>query len=125
MFLAAGAWGIVLVTPVYFLFDAIGRQRASPITYPQFFYGFLAVTMAWQFAFLVIGSDAALFRLMMIPSVAEKFIYVLSMGVLYVEGRIPVADLVIVAPDLLSGVLFVIAFAKTSVSSGFRIVDGF
>ena len=23
----------------------------SPITYPQFFYGFLSVTMAWQFAF--------------------------------------------------------------------------
>jgi hypothetical protein len=23
--------------------------------YPQFFYGFLSVTMAWQIAFLVIG----------------------------------------------------------------------
>ena len=51
VFLAGGVWGIVLVTPLYFLFDAIGRQRGTPITYPQFFYGFLAVTMAWQFAF--------------------------------------------------------------------------
>jgi len=31
---------------------------------------------------------------------------------------------VIVAPDLLLGVLFTMAFAKTSVSSGFRVVDG-
>jgi hypothetical protein len=124
VFLAAGVWGIVLVTPLYFLFDAIGRSRGSPITYPQFFYGFLAVTMAWQFAFLVIGSDPARFRLMMIPSVAEKFIYVVSMGVLCVERRIAVTDLVIVAPDLLLGVLFIMAFAKTSVSSGFRVVDG-
>ena len=123
VFLVAGVWGIVLLTPLYFLFDAIGRQQSTPITYPQFFYGFLAVTMAWQFAFLVIGSDPARFRPMMIPSVAEKFIYVLSMGVLYSEGRIRVTDLMIVAPDLLLGVLFIIAFATTSVSSGFRLVD--
>ena len=60
----------------------------------------------------------------MIPSVAEKFIYVVSMGVLYIEGRIAVTDLVIVAPDLVLGVLFTMALAKTSVSSGFRVVDG-
>jgi hypothetical protein len=123
VFLVAGVWGIVLLTPLYFLFDAIGRQQSTPITYPQFFYGFLAVTMAWQFAFLVIGSDPARFRSMMIPSVAEKFIYVLSMGVLYSEGRMRVTDVMIVAPDLLFGVLFIIAFATTSVSSGFRLVD--
>ena len=122
VFLAAGVWGIALLTPLYFL-DAIGRQHSSPITYPQFFYGFLAVTMAWQFAFLVIGSDPAQFRWMMIPSVAEKFIYVLSMGVLYSEGRIRVTDVMIVAPDLLLCVLFIIAFATTSVSSRFRLVD--
>jgi hypothetical protein len=124
VFLGAGVWGIVLTTPLYFLFDAIGRQYGSPITYPQFFYGFLAVTVGWQFAFLVIGSEPARFRLMMIPSVAEKFIYVVSMGVLYIEGRIPVPDVLIAAPDLLLGVLFIIAFLKTSVSSGFRVVDG-
>jgi hypothetical protein len=123
VFLVAGVWGIVLLTPLYFLFDAIGRQQSTLITYPQFFYGFLAVTMAWQFAFLVIGSDPARFRPMMIPSVAEKFIYVVSMGVLYSEGRIRVTDVMIVAPDLLLGVLFIIAFATTSVSSGFRLVD--
>jgi hypothetical protein len=60
---------------------------------------------------------------MMIPSVAEKLLYVMSMGVLYIQGRIAVADLVIVAPDLLWGVLFMIAFAKTSVSAGVRLVD--
>ena len=118
VFFAAGAWGIVVLTPLYFLFDAIGRKHASPITYPQFFYGFFAVTMAWQFAFLVIGSDLARFRFMMIPSAAEKLGYILSMGVLYIEGRIAVTDVVTIAPDLLLGVLFTIAFAKTSPSPG-------
>jgi hypothetical protein len=118
VFVGAGVWGIILLTPLYFLFDAIGRQHASPITYPQFYYGFLAVTMAWQFAFLVIGADPARFRWLMIPSMAEKFGYVLSMGILYIEGRIGVTDAMIVAPDLLLGVLFTIAFAKTSASAG-------
>lgn len=112
VFLFAGVWGIALVTPLYFLFDFIGRHHASPITYPQFFYGFLSVTMAWQFAFLVIGSDPARFRLMMIPSVVEKLLFVLSMAVLYVEGRLPAADAIIAAPDAVLGVLFMIAFAK-------------
>ena len=57
VFIAAGVWGIVVVTPLYFLLDVTGRQYAPPTAYPQFFYGFLSVTMAWQIAFLVIGSN--------------------------------------------------------------------
>ena len=116
VFRGAGVWGIVVLTPMYFLFDVIGRQRGSPITYPQFYYGFLAVTIAWQFAFLVIGSDPVRFRWMIIPSVAEKFGYLLSMGILYIQGRILIADVVTVVPELVLGVLFMIAFAKTSAS---------
>ena len=123
VFLGAGVWGIIVLTPMYFLFDAIGRQRSAPITYPQFYYGFLAVAMAWQFAFLVIGSDPARFRWMMIPSVAEKLGYFLSMSILYIDGRIGVADVATVGPELLLGVLFMIAFAKTSTSPGFQLVQ--
>jgi len=38
-FVAAGVWGIVMLTPLYFLFDAIGRLYSSPINYPQGYYG--------------------------------------------------------------------------------------
>lgn len=115
VFFAAGAWAIVVLTPLYFLFDAIGRQHGSPITYPQFFYGFLSVTMAWQVAFFVIGSNLGRFRLMMIPSVVEKLGYVVSLSVLYVQARIGATDMMTAVPDLLLGVLFMIAFAKTAV----------
>ena len=118
VFVAAGVWGIVILTPFYFLFDAIGRMYSSPINYPQGYYGFLAITMAWQFAFLVIGSNPARYRLMMIPSMVEKFAYVLTMGVLYIQGRIPVTDVLVISPDLLWGVLFVTAFAKMSALAG-------
>lgn len=122
VFVVAGVWGLVILTPFYFLFDAIGRQYGSPINYPQGYYGFLATTMAWQTAFLVIGSDPARYRLMMIPSMVEKFVYVLSMGVLYVQGRIGVTDVLVTSPDLLLGTLFAVAFARLSALVG---VPGF
>jgi len=117
VFLGAGIWGIAILPPLYFLFDTIGSQHASPITYPQFYYGFTGVAMAWQFAFIVIGWDPIRFRLMMIPSMAEKLIYGLTMGILYGQGRMTFAELLPVFPDLLICALFAVAFAKTSESS--------
>src|SRR5215470_10697558 len=57
VFVIAGVWGIVVVTPLYFLRDVTGLPYAAPTLYPHFFYGFLSVTMAWQIAFLMIGSN--------------------------------------------------------------------
>ena len=50
--------------------------------------------LAWQFAFLVIARDPVRFRLMMIPSVIEKFGYGASLLVLYFQQRIHPSDLV-------------------------------
>ena len=112
-FLIAGVWGIVVLTPLYFLVDLTGRQYDAPVDYPQFFYGFLSVAMAWQIAFLVIGSSPARFRPLMIPSIVEKFGHVTGVAVLYGQGRLSVADATAAGPDLLLGVLFVLAFAMT------------
>src|SRR5580765_6737262 len=92
VFIGAGMWGIVVLTPLCFLLDVTGRQYAPPTAYPQFFYGFLSVTMAWQIAFLVIGSNPARFRLLMIPSMVEKFGYVVTVAMLYGQARISPAD---------------------------------
>jgi hypothetical protein len=114
VFIAAGIWGIVVLTPLYFLVDLTGRQYAPPIAYPQFFYGFLSVTMAWQIAFLLIGSSPARFRPLMIPSIIEKFGFVATVAMLHGQARITAADATAAAPDLLLGVLFIAAFVKTS-----------
>ena len=55
VFYAAGIWGILVLTPLYFLFDRIGRQDPPPITHPGFYYGFVGVALAWQIAFLIIA----------------------------------------------------------------------
>jgi hypothetical protein len=79
VFVVGGVWGIIVLTPLCFLVDVTGRQYAPPTGYPQFFYGFLSVTMAWQIAFLLIGSNPARFRLLMIASIVEKLGYVESL----------------------------------------------
>jgi hypothetical protein len=115
VFIIAGVWGIAVLTPFYWLVDVTGRRYAPPTEYPHFFYGFFAITMAWQFAFLVIGSNPIRFRPLMIPSMFEKFSYVVTLVVLYSQARISVADFQAALPDLILGSLFVVAFVKTRV----------
>jgi hypothetical protein len=113
VFYAAFVWGILVLTPLYFMFDAIGRQDPPPITHPGFYYGFLSAALAWQFAFLIVARDPGRFRLVMLPSMLEKFGYAASLTVLYVQQRLHASDLVFAAVDGLFGVLFVIAFLKS------------
>jgi hypothetical protein len=112
-FALAGIWGIVVLTPLFFLHDISGRAYPPPADYPHFFYGFLAVAMAWQIAFLIIASDPVRFRLLMIPAILEKFPYVVIAAVLHGRGRISMDDASTAVPDLILGILFVIAFLKT------------
>jgi Na+/melibiose symporter-like transporter len=114
VFRAAGIWGVLILTPLYFLFDVIGRQDPPPITHPGFYYGFAGVGMAWQIAFLIIATDPLRFRLIMLACMVEKFSYAATLAVLYLQRRLHASDLVFGAVDLLFGVLFVIAFLKTA-----------
>jgi hypothetical protein len=114
VFLVAGVWGIVVLTPFFWLVDITGRHYPSPVEYPQFFLGFFAITAAWQIAFLLIGSNPARFRPLMPAAMVEKFSYVAILLLLYNRGRIGVADAQAAVPDLLLGLLFAAAFVATS-----------
>jgi len=112
VFWIAGAWGVLVLTPLYFIFDMIGRQDPPAITHPAFYYGFVGVALAWQLAFFVIGSDPVRFRPLMIPSVLEKFIYGATLVVLFLQGRLHGTDLMLGGVDTLLGALFLVAFVK-------------
>jgi len=112
-FLIAGIWGVLLLTPLYFMFDLISRQDPPPITHPAFYYGFVGVGLAWQVAFFVIARDPIRFRPMMIPSAIEKFLYGIALVVLYLQHRLHPQDLAFGGIDLLFGALFLAAFFRT------------
>jgi hypothetical protein len=112
-FRVAAIWGVLVIAPLYFMFNLIGRQDPPPITHPAFFYGFVGVTLAWQIAFLIIASDPARYRPLMIPAMIEKFSYALAVFVLVSQGRMRSSDLVFAGTDFALGVLFVASYTKT------------
>lgn len=113
VFWIAALWGVLVLTPLYFIFDLIGRQDPPPITHPAFYYGFVSVGLAFQAAFIVIARDPVRLRPMMIPSVLEKFGYGATLFALYLQNRLRVQDFALGGIDLLFGVLFLAAFFKT------------
>ncbi|MGA8271620.1 MAG: hypothetical protein WB919_08675 [Candidatus Sulfotelmatobacter sp.] len=113
VFWLAALWGLLVLTPLYFIFDLIGRQDPPPVTHPAFYYGFVSVGLAFQFAFIVIARDPVRLRPMMIPSVLEKFGYAATLLVLYLQNRLHLQDFALGGIDLLFGVLFLVSFFKT------------
>ena len=117
VFAVAGIWGIVVLTPFYWLVDVTGRVYDPPAEYPHFFYGFFTVALAWQIAFLVIASNPTRFRTFMIPAMIEKLGYVATLVVMYGQQRVAQVDAVAAVPDGLLGLLFILAFVKARASS--------
>jgi hypothetical protein len=113
VFWIAAIWGVLIITPLYFMFDLIGRNDPPQITHPGFFYGFVGAALAWQIAFILIARDPSRHRPLMIPSVVEKFSYGVAVFVLVEQGRMHKSDMVFGVVDVVLGVLFVLAYLKT------------
>ena len=110
VFWISGIWGVLVISPLYFMFQLISRNDPPPITHPEFFYGFVGATLAWQIVFFFVATNPVRYRPLMIPSVLEKFAYGGAVILLVLQGRMHASDLVFGGVDLLLGVLFVIAY---------------
>jgi hypothetical protein len=118
VFTGAGVWGIIVLTPLFFLVDITGRPYPAPADYPHFYYGFLAIALAWQVAFIFIGSNPVRFRPLMIAAFIEKAGYIIVAATLYRQGRISANDAGTAIPDALLLVLFIVAYMKTRARPG-------
>lgn len=114
VFRIASIWGVLVITPLYFMFNLIGQKDPPPITHPGFFYGFVGAALAWQIVFFVVATDPARYRLLMIPSVFEKLSYSIAVVILVAQGRMRPSDMVFGVVDLLLGILFLVAFFRTT-----------
>src|ERR1700758_247465 len=93
VFWIAGIWGILVITPLFFMFNLIGRQDPPPITHPGFYYGFVTAALPWHIAFLVIARDPIRLRPLIVPAVIEKFGYGIAVIVLVLQNRMHNSDL--------------------------------
>jgi hypothetical protein len=61
VFTGAGVWGVAVLIPLYFGFDAIGRLYPPTITHPDFFYGFVGARLfrsLWRLAWSLASAIA-------------------------------------------------------------------
>jgi|SRR5882762_2956153 len=113
VFLIAGIYGFLVLTPIYFLENIIGQRTPPAITHPEYFYGFLGAGLAWQFLFLVLSTDPLRFRAMILPSIVEKISYGIALATLYLKHRLALSALGLGSVDWIFAVLFIAAFIKT------------
>jgi hypothetical protein len=57
VFPVAGIYGLIVITPLYFMEGVIGRKRPPPLNHPAFFYGFVGTASAWQALLLFLARD--------------------------------------------------------------------
>jgi hypothetical protein len=113
VFLLAGVSGVLMVVPPYFLERQTGEDYPPPVTHPEYYYGFLGVTLAWQVLFLVIASDPVRYRPAILPAMLEKASFAAAIPLLYAAGRVPGVWVGFAAMDATWLVLFVIAYLRT------------
>ncbi|MCW5849317.1 MAG: hypothetical protein KIT87_04475 [Anaerolineae bacterium] len=109
-FRIAGLWGLLIIIPLYFMEAQMGRDYPPAITHPEFYYGFLGVTLAWQVLFLLLSRDPRRYRPLMIAAVLEKVHYLPAVLWLYSQGRVAALQIGMGTIDIVFGALFVAAY---------------
>jgi hypothetical protein len=112
-FYAAGIYGLIVLLPQFFLLEKTGRDHPPAITHPEYFYGFIAVAVAFQIVFLIIGSNPVRYRMLMLAALLEKFPFALIVFALYAIGRANEMIFAGAALDFILGILFLISYLKT------------
>lgn len=114
IYTGAGIWGLLLLTPMYFLEERLGRDQPPAITHPELFYGFVGCALAWQVLFLLLARDPVRYRPLMPATFLEKATYGVATIVLFAKGRVPPIVLAFGLTDLVLLVLFVVAWRATA-----------
>jgi len=117
VFRIAGIYGFIVLLPQYFTEDKTGRDFPPPITHPEFYYGFIGVALTWQLLFLLLSTDPVRYRLMMIPSMFEKVVFVIPVVILYYQHHVSPIILGVSLVDFVLGVFFLISYIKTGTAN--------
>jgi hypothetical protein len=116
-FVAAGLYGLFTVTPLYWMEASIARDAPPGITHPEYYYGFIGVTVAWQLVFLLVGRDPMRYRRLMPLAIVEKLGFGVPALILHAQHRLTGLVLAFGVIDLAWGALFAGSYVLTSAST--------
>jgi len=108
----AAVYGFVSLLPLYFLLEKVGRDAPPPITHPEFYYGFLGVTLLWQLVFVMIAKNPVRYRSLIPITILEKFVYTVPVVLLYFAGRVHANIMQSSLVDPVFGILFIGAYFR-------------
>jgi len=112
-FVIAGIYGVLVLVPQYFLETRIGIDQPPAITHPEFFYGFIGLALVFQLVFFVIAGDPRKYRMLMIPAIFEKLVFLVPTAILYLQSRVAGPMLGAALMDGVLSVFFTVSFWKT------------
>jgi hypothetical protein len=111
----AGVYGFIVLIPLYFMIDKIGRDTPPAITHAEFYYGFVGLALLWQVVFCIIAADPGRYRQIMPVTILEKIVFAVPVLLLWSIGRLPAGSTWPAGVDLLLGFLFIFAYVRTRV----------
>ena len=111
--LIAGVYGVLVMTPMYFSLESFNREHPPAVTHPEFYYGFVGVTLVWQIVFLIASTNPLRFRPILLAAVVEKLSFAVPALLLVAQKRAPSMFIAPSAIDLILGGLFVAAYLKS------------
>lgn len=118
-FRLAGIYGLILLTPFYFLERTIG-EATVPVSHPEYFYGFVGAALTAQLLSLLISTDPGRYRPAMLVAVLGKLSFGVSSWLLWLEARITGTVVFFATIDLLWAALFTLAYRATRASRSFQ-----
>jgi hypothetical protein len=111
VFRAAAIYGFATLVPLYFLEAAVAAPSPQ-LSHPEYFYGFIGVSLAAQVMFLTIAADPARYRPMMIAAILEKLSFGTAVWHLWTQGRVGPDVLFFASLDLIWGALFTLSYLR-------------
>jgi hypothetical protein len=113
IFFIAGVYGVLVLTPMFFLEDRIGRDLPPPITHPEYFYGFLCLALVSQALYFLIARDLIRFRPIILVGIAGKVSFAVSAFILVAIHRTPTQFLFGPVMDLFIAAVFFWVYLRT------------
>jgi len=114
VFCIAATYGFILLIPMYFLMNRIGQEAPPAISPPEFYYGFVGVTLLWQCVFVLIALDPLRFQAVIPIAILEKICYTVPVLILYSMGKVQLNILGTALADPIFAIIFIIAYFRLS-----------
>jgi hypothetical protein len=108
----AGWYGILTHTPLLFMEAKFGSKQPPPVNHPELYYGYIAVALSWQVAFLMLSRDPLAHRAFLVPAGLEKLAFATAGLWLYFDGKVSSLVGAFAGVDLLFASGFFFSFFK-------------